>query len=139
MIALGDWRKDGTESQVVGSRLLCGGHLGSRVSRNPDQFSGSHDCAGHPDRQVLLAEMDAVGVHRQSQIAPVVDQKARAGIPRGLAQGDGLAVGRQHGGRFIAVLKEPRAAVGGVLENIKERPSLRSFGIENDVEPVERR
>ena len=55
-----------------------------------DEAVRPQQAAGHGHRQIPLAEMDPVGLHRQGQIDAVVDQEQGAMVGAEAAQAQGL-------------------------------------------------
>ena len=81
---------DGTKTQVVAVLAVCFRHLVQGMGAASEETSGADQATGHIRGQVVLTQMNAIGIHGQGQINPVVDDQQSAVITAESSQGSGF-------------------------------------------------
>jgi len=104
-----DW-PDPDVIAAIGHRLL---QLLEPMGAAADQALPAQQAAGERRWQVSLAQMNPVGVHRQGQIHPVVDQEQGTMPGAELAQGAGFGEALAVLGLLGAVLHQPNPRLQG--------------------------
>ena len=75
-----------------------------------EETSGADQATGHIRGQVVLTQMNAIGIHCQGQINPVVDDQQSAVITAESSQGSGFRQSFQVASGFTAVLNHGHTA-----------------------------
>src|SRR5271157_4160109 len=107
---LGGAGKDGADTEVAGAGENRRVELGAVVGRDTDQQVGADDPAGVANREVVLADVDAVGSGQPRQVGAVIEDEA--GLRSG-GQDPDLASAREQlavGKVFLAKLDDIGAA-----------------------------
>ena len=91
----------------VGNRLAG---LRGVVGGDAEDHRRRQDAARRRRREIVLADVQAVRLHRTGEIGPVVHDEERPCLPASRAEGMGQGQEVDHGARLVAELDEPRAA-----------------------------
>jgi hypothetical protein len=83
------------------------------VDGQTDDLSLAQQFSGSRKRQVVLAQMNAIGLNRQRDVHPVIDQKKRPGTE--FSQNRSLGKQFRSGGVLAAVLNRCHTGGDGVL------------------------
>ena len=97
-----------------------------RVAGQPDDGVGAEDPSRHRRREVVLAEVDAVGARREGHVRPVVHDEQRAVPIGGIPEHRGVAEQVAGLGVLVAELHDVDAGRKNRVEEVgKVRPSAR--------------
>src|SRR5205823_4464471 len=111
---LGGGRIDGPDAGIVRFRFVeLGGGVRGRTDPEPE-------APGSRNREIVLADVDVVGVDEQSEVRAVVDDERNSEPPGQLADifqyAEQLTVGK----RFLTNLDDVHAAADGSLDQLGE-------------------
>jgi hypothetical protein len=107
------------------------------MRRQPDDGAGAGDCPGGAWRQIVLADVDAVGAGQPRDIRSIVDDENRTARMRDFADTDRQIQEYAARNRLGAKLQPPRAAGQAGRGQIGQGPARArgDIGVENGVQP----
>jgi hypothetical protein len=106
-VGLGRRGEERTEREVIGA-VACGRAGACRVvvAGDADDGAFAQQRAGGRNRAVVLAEVDAGGLHVGCDARVVVHDERHARVAAGVREGHGLRVAQRIVGLFVAVLEQ---------------------------------
>ncbi len=119
-VLLGGGGEDRADADVISPDSNCRLGLGRAVGRQTDDHAGPDQPANLRHRQVVLADMDPIGIDQHRQVDMIVDDEGDAGLAGQFAD---LQAFRQHRGpalvgRLLPVLQDGDAACNHRLRHL---------------------